>query len=60
MELPKNLTFIMIDPDIEECITQIGNVLANYYHIYTDMKEIVAHAIIEMYLSLEEESKNIY
>lgn len=48
MELPKNLTFIMIDPDIEKYITQIGNILADEYHIYTDMKEIVAHAVIEM------------
>lgn len=56
MELPRNVTFIMIDSDIEECITQIGNILANDYHIYTDRKEIVAHAVMEMYLKLREGS----
>lgn len=60
MELPKIEISIMIDSDTEECITQIGNILADEYHIYTDMKEIVAHAIIEMYLSLGEGSDTIY
>lgn len=55
MKIPKTKTktFIMIDPDIEECIAQIENMLANDFHIYSNMKEIVAHAIIEMYFNLK-------
>ena len=56
MEVQKIETFIMVDPDIEECIVQIENILAKDYHIYTNMKEIVAHAVIEMYVGLKEES----
>lgn len=50
----------MIDSDTEECITQIGNILADEYHIYTDMKEIVAHAIFEMYFNLRKEPDVYY
>lgn len=46
--------FIMIDPDIEEYILKIEQKLADEYHIYTNMKEIVAHADIEMYLNISE------
>ena len=60
MELPKIETFIMIDPDIEECIAQIENMLENDFHIYSNMKEIVAHAVIEMYLGLKEKQDFYY
>lgn len=52
MEAPKVKTFVMIDPDTEECITQIEKTLIDDYHIYTNVREIVAHAVIEMYLNL--------
>lgn len=50
----------MIDSDIEECIVQIENMLADDFHIYSNMKEIVAHAVIEMYFGLKEEQDFYY
>lgn len=50
----------MIDSDIEERIVQIENMLADEYHIYSNMKEIVAHAVIDMYLGLKEEQDFYY
>lgn len=60
MKIPKTKTFIMIDSDIEECIVQIENMLADIFHIYSNMKEIVAHAVIEMYFGLKEEQDFYY